>query len=49
MQTPDLERRVLRHTLLVFALVTLAFWLVNGLSLAEEWRRAGKPEAGCAR
>ncbi|EAP89656.1 MAG: LytTR family transcriptional regulator [Oceanicaulis sp.] len=42
MQTPDLERRVLRHTLLVFALVTLAFWLVNGLSLAEEWRRAGE-------
>ncbi|WP_440958380.1 LytR/AlgR family response regulator transcription factor [Oceanicaulis sp. LC35] len=42
MQTPALERRVLRQTLLVFALVTLGFWLVNGLSLAEEWRRAGE-------
>jgi len=42
MQTPELEHRVLRRTLVVFALVTLAFLLVNGLSLAEEWRRAGE-------
>lgn len=42
MQTPDLEHRVLRRTFVVFALITLAFMLVNGLSVAEEWRRAGE-------
>ena len=44
MQTPDLEHRVLRKAFAVYALATLGFWLVNGLSTAEEWRRAG--EAG---
>lgn len=42
MSTPDLERRVLRHAFIAYALATLGFWLVNGLSAAEEWRRAGE-------
>ena len=44
MQTPDLERRVLRNALTFFTAVTIAFWLVNGLSLAEEWRRDGEAD-----
>ena len=44
MHTPDLERRVLRGAFLFYLIASLGFWLVNGLSLAEEWRRAG--EAG---
>ncbi|MGJ3231911.1 MAG: LytR/AlgR family response regulator transcription factor [Oceanicaulis sp.] len=39
--TPALEQRVLRNAFLFYALVSTGFWLVNGLSLAEEWRRAG--------
>lgn len=42
MTTPDLERRVLRFAFLFYLLGTLGFWLVNGLSAAEEWRRAGE-------
>ena len=42
MSTPALEQRVLRNAFLFFALATLGFWLVNGLSAAEEWRRAGE-------
>ena len=41
MHTPDLERRVLRGAFLFYLIASLGFWLVNGLSLAEEWRRAG--------
>lgn len=42
MHTPDLEHRVLRNAFAAYALATLGFWLVNGLSTAEEWRRAGE-------
>jgi hypothetical protein len=42
MSTPELEHRVLRKAFAVYALASLGFWLVNGLSLAEEWRRAGE-------
>jgi hypothetical protein len=42
MSTPDLERRVLRHAFLSYAVAAIGFWLVNGLSTAEEWRRAGE-------
>ena len=42
MSTPALEQRVLRHAFISYALATLGFWLVNGLSTAEEWRRAGE-------
>lgn len=44
MSPPELEQRVLRNAFLVFVLASLGFWLVNGLSAAEDWRRAG--EAG---
>ena len=44
MTPPPLERRVARNAFIFFALATIGFWLVNGLSAAEEWRRAG--EAG---
>lgn len=42
MQTPELERRVLRAAFLFYLIASLGFWLVNGLSVAEEWRRAGE-------
>ncbi|GGE49712.1 hypothetical protein GCM10011367_25750 [Marinicauda pacifica] len=42
MTTPDLEHRVLRHAFACFAIASVGFWLVNGLSAAEEWRRAGE-------
>lgn len=42
MMTPLLEHRVLRNAFAFFALATIGFWLVNGLSAAEEWRRAGE-------
>lgn len=42
MSTPPLEQRVLRNAFIFFALATIGFWLVNGLSAAEEWRRAGE-------
>jgi hypothetical protein len=44
MSAPEIERRVLRNAFIAFALASTGFWLVNGLSAAEEWRRAG--EAG---
>lgn len=44
MEAPHIERRVLRAAFISFAVASLGFWLVNGLSAAEEWRRAG--EAG---
>lgn len=42
MTTPDLERRVLRTAFMFYLIASLGFWLVNGLSAAEEWRRAGE-------
>lgn len=45
MFTPALEQRVLRNAFIFFSLATLGFWLVNGLSAAEEWRRAGESGA----
>lgn len=42
MSTPEIERRVLHNAFIAFTLATLGFWLVNGLSAAEEWRRAGE-------
>lgn len=43
MSAPEIERRVLRTAFIFFAVASLGFWLVNGLSAAEEWRRAGEP------
>ena len=40
--TPDIERRTLRTAFLAFAAVTLAFLLVNVLSLADEGAQAGQ-------
>ncbi len=42
MTTPQIETRVLYRAFMVYALASLGFWLVNGLSAAEEWRRAGE-------
>jgi len=41
MQTPALEHRVLRTAFVFYAIASLGFWMVNGLSVAEEWHRDG--------